>query len=83
MERKPAIGLMVNYVLPRGRVRVYRPAVITMVHGDTCVNLHVLEDANDGELSRSERLPTSVVYDDVDKTVGSWHWPQDHFATCP
>lgn len=74
---KPTVGRIVNYVLPQdhkwaGQVR---PAVITMVWGDTCVNLHVLHDANDVGDAAHLFLPTSVSFDE--RGIGrTWSWPK-------
>ena len=75
MDQKPSIGRIVHYVLPSPAKYAgeHRPAIITRVWSDTCVNLHVFEDFDDGEL---ESLPTSVTFEALGKAERSWHWPE-------
>lgn len=81
----PTVGRIVYYVVPAGpSLGQVRPATITRVWGQDCVNLHVFHDSGDGAWidgqSRPayEATPTSVVHhqpgDGVPPELGTWHW---------
>jgi hypothetical protein len=76
MRLEPTIGRIVHYVREIGSAPV--PALITAVHSDACVNLHVFNDSNDDAIG----WLASVVRDDLaDPTTHhpqprTWHWPE-------
>jgi hypothetical protein len=84
----PSIGRRVHYVLPlRSELRPHivgehRPATIIKVWGENdseaAVQLCVLLDGtNDKEGWNGETLwATSVRHDEVNKELGTWHWPE-------
>lgn len=77
-DQKPSIGRIVHFVLPamRSGPARHRPAVITMVYSDTCVNLRILFDANDPEIyGEREDRRKSVVLDERGEPH-TWHWPE-------
>jgi hypothetical protein len=86
MSQKPSIGRIVHYVMSAANDQArhpgdHRPAIITRVWNDTCVNLQVFTDSiNDCD----EGLPgangvlwkSSATHDETGKAEGSWHWPE-------
>lgn len=65
-QQKPSLGRIVRYGVQTvaGALEV-RPAIITRVHNDTCVDLEVFG-------VHDNRLPTSVVQGDGER---QWNWP--------
>jgi hypothetical protein len=61
-QPRPSIGRIVRYHHPRADM----PAIITAVHSEACVNLHVFID---GEASE---IRTSV---EIGNVTGGWSWP--------
>lgn len=73
---KPTIGRIVHYVLKKDGDRlVIRPAIITAVWSDTCVNLTVFQDYHNDRMCEMDCHPTSRSLN-VEKQVGTWHWPE-------
>lgn len=68
---QPTIGRIV-YVRVGGEDGI-RPAFITKVWSDECVNLHVIRDNGDGD-NVSEYI-TSSMYNESENLIGSWYWP--------
>lgn len=82
---KPTIGRIVHFVQSKpadyGGGLVHLPAVITSVHGDTCVNLQVFTDGSNSETGPSSNLPsvkwiTSATLDETATRSYTWHWPE-------
>ena len=74
--QKPSVGRIVIYTpeepynTEKSKLQGW-PAIITHVWGDSCVNLHVLQD---GSYGAPYPLPTSVTYSES-KAPRSWSWP--------
>ena len=78
-QQTPALGRIVHYILPDGHhIGDHRPAIITRVWSDTCVNLTVFTDSeNDGFPPNGLIHRTSVSFHEaVRHEFGSWHWPE-------
>lgn len=77
MNQKPSVGRIVHYVLRKdgGGAPVIRPAIITAVCSDTCVNLTVFQDYHNDRLCEMDCHPTSRNLD-AEKGAGTWHWPE-------
>lgn len=76
--QKPSIGRIVLFGfqkadVPQGIMREC-PAMITAVWSDTCVNLHLLRDANHHSIATND-TPTSVTLGDASMTGRYWRWP--------
>lgn len=75
--QKPSIGRVVHYVLPADSHHPgeARPAIITRVWGDTCVNLHVfLDGKNDYDNPQEHEWQTSRLLGEPGQQY-SWFWP--------
>ena len=78
---KPTIGRIVIFVPPNepggtiGEARRYgdRPAIVTAVHSDTCVNLVVFAAPDTDNIA--EEFPSVELDDSNDPGAFSWHWP--------
>lgn len=71
---KPSVGRIVIFVFPDGTNKC--PAVVTNVWSDTCVNLHLLRDADQNKITLDQgNFPTSVPFDETASGRQSWHWP--------
>lgn len=71
----PSIGRIVHY-RPEAAGAEVRPAVITKVWSDTCVNLHVfggLLAGPDGTVETQGNFPASVT--ESETSARSWFWP--------
>lgn len=66
---KPTLGRIVHYVTANGESRA---AVITRVHNETCVNLHVFLD---GDVDLHARQTSVVQTDETTRQPGCWLWP--------
>jgi hypothetical protein len=75
---RPTIGRVVHYVLPSGHhPGDHRPAIITRVWSETCVNLQVFTDGdNDYDHGPNVLRITSANYDADGTQPCSWHWPE-------
>jgi hypothetical protein len=62
---KPSIGRIVQ-VFTRGE---WRPALVTRVHSDTCINASIFSD--DGEAVDRK---TSLVLNEAEQEL-AWRWP--------
>lgn len=73
-SHRAAIGRHVHYVLAGtdSRNGHVRPAIITHIHSETCLNLCVIADPNDEPISREAEI--KVFYSALE-TPGTWHWP--------
>ena len=68
---RPTIGRVVIYREHGGPMHIECPAIVTKVHSDTCVNLHVFFDG------APAGYRTSVVQETPGQTFGwSWDWPK-------
>lgn len=80
---KPSIGRIVHYVLastdsPRNAGE-HRPAIITRVWSDECVQLQVFTDGPNDEAEGDQGgllWRSSVSMNDVEKPGRTWHWPE-------
>ena len=73
----PTVGRIVHYVMPNGG---HRAALITRVHGTSCVNLAVFPDG-DGEADAPQIRKTSVTFREEHcegraEGANTWHWPE-------
>jgi hypothetical protein len=76
--QKPSVGRIVHFTpevgATAGKSQPY-PAVITHVHGDTCVNLAVFNDGS-YPLQPFMQHPTSVALRTPQQVGGPcWEWP--------
>lgn len=73
---RPTIGRIVHYVLAKNGK--HRPAIVTEVHGPTCVNLTMFPDSSDGHGNSAHE--TSVLQglpgEDGNYPSHTWHWPE-------
>lgn len=71
---KPTIGRIVHYYpWEDNPIGLPKPAIITAVHSDTCVNLEVFGIADDGRFRSSVlMLPEDAL--GVPR-AGYWNWP--------
>lgn len=72
----PTIGRIVHFITAGGRTR---PAIVSEVHTDTCITLHVMFTPWDDEREPGCRpvvaCVTSVNLDASDTPAnGTWHW---------
>lgn len=68
-----AIGRIVHFVLLTGtRAGHIRPALITHIHSETCINVCVAPDPQDDPISRE--VETKVEFSPLGEP-GTWHWP--------
>ncbi len=65
---KPTIGRIVHFTDASGKD--VRPAIISRVHNDTCVDVHIFEP-HGGLNFRTSALLTSPGFG-----VEGWYWPQ-------
>jgi len=77
----PSVGGIVHYIMDEGNHKgEHRPAIITHVWSNTCVQLTVFTDwSNDINGSCGILWRTSVLQNEGDvnpKSLGSWHWPE-------
>ncbi len=74
---KVKIGDIVHFVMKEG---IERPAIVTQVWSENCVNMTVFADGtNDGAFGYSPSYTswqTSVIYSKEQKP-NSWHYPED------
>jgi hypothetical protein len=81
---KPSIGRIVHYVMgadDKARHRcAHRPAIVTRVWSDTCVNLQVftdgINDCDEGSPGANGVLWKTSASLDESMAEGSWHWPE-------
>lgn len=77
--QKPTIGRIVTYFTTRGEglEPEARPAIITAVFGDECVNLHVFGTPLDEKLESQGSYPTSVMLlgENLPAEPRRWVWP--------
>lgn len=76
-EQKPSVCRIVQYrIANQGKASDWRPAVVTEVWSDTCVNLEVFFGCNAAQGLPSETMsnpkPSSVVQGEA---LGQWRWP--------
>lgn len=80
---KPSIGRIVHFVQKKpagyGDGVVHLPAIITSVHGETCVNLQVFTDGTNSDeqnMAPVKWITSSSL--DVSETpqLRTWHWPE-------
>lgn len=82
---KPSIGRIVHFVQKKpegyGGGNIHLPAIITSVHGESCVNLLVFTDGSnseaDGTNFRRTKWVTSASLDESEAPQPhTWHWPE-------
>ena len=80
---KPSIGRIVHYVLATSDVErnagEHRPAIITRVWRDECVQLQVFTDGPNDEAHEAAGgtlWRSSVSFNDSEKPGRTWHWPE-------
>lgn len=74
-QPKPTVGRIVHYVLPEGRnAGEHRPAIVTRVWSDVCVQLQVFTDGENDGLANVE-WRTSILNDEAG-APNTWHWPE-------
>lgn len=71
---KPTNGRIVLFVNRIGETEgEHSPAIISRVWGDTCVNLHIMQQ----DALAPMRLETSRMLDESPSPqAGTWHWPR-------
>jgi len=79
---KPSIGRIVHYRLPNKYedVERWRPAIVTAVWSDNCVNLRLfLDGANDADAlpiyGTDPAHPDWITSSTAGADVGDWRWP--------
>lgn len=66
---KPSIGRIVHFLELNGR---HRAAIISDVHSDTIVDLHIMQPSSETPV----RLFVDAAFDEYGRNAYSWHWPE-------